>query len=125
VLPPRVNFLLVIVKIFVPTDKYTYLNCLIITDCFQQVLPSSIHCTALHLAEGFTSCMGTEFHLLFFHMYRIIKVGSLSKLGSMTLHADCHRFFSSLQWSSNVLLSKMAFRNLTIKRLRKQSALTR
>jgi len=80
VLPPRGKFLLEIVKIVIPTDTHTYLNCVIITDCFQQVLPSSIHCTSLHLAERFTSYMGTEFHLLLFHMHRLIELGCLPKL---------------------------------------------
>jgi hypothetical protein len=85
VLPPRGNFLLEIVKIVVLTDTHTYLNCVVITDCFQQVLPSNIHCTSLHLAEGFTFYMGTEFCLLLFHMHKLIEVGCLCKLSSITL----------------------------------------
>jgi hypothetical protein len=103
VLPPRGNFLLEIVKIAVPTDTYTYLNCLVITDCFQQVLPSSIRCTSLHLAEGFTSCMGTEFHLLLFHMHRLIEVGCLSKLSSMT---------SQIAIDSSILSSRAVMHSL-------------
>jgi hypothetical protein len=95
-LPPRGNILLEMVKIAVPTDIHTYLNCLVITDCFWQVLPSSIHCTSLHLAEGFNSCMGTEFLLLLFYMHRITEVSCLSKLSSVTSQIAID-FFSSFQ----------------------------
>jgi len=61
--------------------------------------------------------MRTEFHLLLFHMHRLVEVGCLSKLSSMTSHITID--FQFFQQSSNAFLAKMEFRNLTVKQLRK------